>query len=213
MLPLEAFDTPTQRKVLRVLAEKHRHYTIEELSELCHRSNSSISRAFQGASRHPFIDVGRVEGSKQKIYGLSTENEYAEPIIELFRIERRRERRGGTIPVDIWNLLEDVTVALADGLSSFVELYLFGSYATGEYHAGSDVDLVLVSRGSREEAKRRAFEILEVSNRSETEVQLLVARYDESEWSVQDAGIESVARHRAPVDDRDPLIALWGDRR
>lgn len=213
MMPAEVFDTPTQRKILRVLAEKNRQYTINELAEMCHRSNSTISRALSGVQRYPFFAIDRVEGSKQKLYGLDTESEYAGPIRQFFAIERERERRGGTIPADVWNLLEDVTGELAAGMDEFVDLFLFGSYATGEYYSASDVDLVLVVDGDRTAAQVRANDIIDRLDPSR-DIQLLVAGVDLERGTVPTADtIRGAARERAPVSTGEPMIALWSDIR
>lgn len=143
MFPTEAFATTTRRKILRILAERNRRYTIEELAEMCQRSEASISRALQRADRYPFIDKDRVSGSKQLTFRLDPESLYAAAIRDFFDVERDRERQNGTIPVEVWNLLEDVTDRFQDKVDGFVELFLFGSYATGEYYAGSDIDLLL----------------------------------------------------------------------
>lgn len=213
MMPAEAFDSPTQRKVLRVISEKNKQYTTEELGEMCHRSKSAISRALSGSERYPFITVDTAEGSKRKFYGMDSRSEYSEPIKQFFKIERKRERRNGTVPVDVWNLLEDITVDLEGSLDGFLELFLFGSYATGEYYAGSDLDLVLVVNGDRNRARTRAEDRINRLDPS-IETQLLIAAYKLEEKEVPTAsGIQRAARSHAPVSDGEPLIALWGDHR
>lgn len=213
MMPADVFDTPTHRKVLRVLAEKNRQYAADELAEMCHRSRSTISRALSGVQRYPFFTVDRVEGSKQKLYGLNAESEYAGPIRRFFAVERERERRNGTIPVDVWNLLEDVTGKLAGGMDEFVDLFLFGSYATGEYYSGSDVDLVLVVDGDRDAARVRATDILDQLDPAR-DVQLLIATVDLGRGAIPTENvIRKSVRERAPVSAGEPLIPLWSDIR
>lgn len=211
MMPAEAFDTPTHRKVLRVLAEKNRQYTADELAEMCHRSRSTISRTLSGAVRYPFLTVKRAEGSKQRLYGLDSESRYTGAIRQFFRIESERERRNGTIPVDVWNLLEDIAVAFADKIDGFLEIFLFGSYATGEYYAGSDIDLVLVVDGDRTPAAVRAEEVLDRLD-PDVEVQLLVAEHESDESQVPTASTtREVARDAARLSNGEPLISLWSD--
>lgn len=213
MMPADAFDTPTHRKVLRVIAEKNRQYTADELAEMCHRSKSTISRVLSGIHRYPFVTVDRVEGSKQKLYGLDAESEYTAAIRRFFEIERERERQNGTVPVDVWNLLEDVTGKLASGLDEFVDLFLFGSYATGEYYSGSDVDLVLVVDSDRDAARVRASDVLDQLD-PVREIQLLIATVDvESRAGPTAEMIRKSVRERAPVSAGEPLIPLWGDLR
>lgn len=213
MMPAEVFDTPTHRKVLRVLAEKNRRYATDELAEMCHRSKSSISRTLSGSARYPFFDVSRAEGSKEKLYGLDSDSEYTAAIRGFFSVERERERRNGTIPVDVWNLLEDVSVALAGGLDEFLELFLFGSYATGEYYAGSDLDLVLVVDGETTPARVRADDIIDKLDPA-IEIQLLVVAYEREDGNgPASKAIRETARNRSSIPTGEPLIALWEENR
>lgn len=137
------FESTTQRKILRVLAERNRRYTIEELAELCNRSEASVSRALRQVHRYDFIEKDRVRGSKQLTFRLDPASRYAAAINEFFSVERERERQNGTIPVDVWNLLEETTNRFESKFDAFEELFLFGSYATGDYYAASDIDLIL----------------------------------------------------------------------
>lgn len=213
MMPAEAFETPTHRKVLRVLSETTRQYTADELAEMCHRTKPTISRTVSRAPHYPFLAVTKIEGSRQKLYGLDSESEYAAPIQRFFSIERERERRNGTVPVDVWNLLEDITVAFADGLDTFLELFLFGSYATGEYYGGSDLDLVLVISGDKTESQVRADNILDRIDPS-IEIHLLTAvaqRGHNEDPTVE--RVRTTARGRAPISNGEPMIPLLGDGR
>lgn len=210
MFPTEMFATRTQRKICRVLAEKNRRYTIAELSDLCYRSEPTVSRALRDSSVYPFIERGRVSGSKAHTYGLDDDSEYSEPIRDLFRIERRKERKNGTVPVDVWNLLEDATLALRNGLEEFVELYLFGSYATGEYYAGSDIDLVLAASDDGDRVPQQARDI--VDDKIPEEHQLFVVPVGApSSTAVPDGGsVTEAVRQRGPVGSADGLIPLYG---
>lgn len=213
MFPTEAWSSGTQRRILRVLTEKNRMYTVQELAEMCHRSQPTISRALRDADRYPFISKERVSGSKKLVYGLDTGSEYSTPIREFFRIERRRERRDGTVPVAIWNLLEDVTNRLSGEFDSFYELFLFGSYARGDYYAGSDIDLLFAYTGDADPAdlKTRAFDVVD-DLASDTEIQLLTTALDEEELSTaQPGGLAGLLREHVPVAETEPLIPLSGN--
>jgi predicted transcriptional regulator len=83
----------TQRKILRVLAEKNKKYTVEELSDMCHRSEASISRAMKNSKRYSFIQRENVTGSKAVTYRLDPESPYSQPIKDFFEVERQRERK------------------------------------------------------------------------------------------------------------------------
>lgn len=143
MFPTRIFETGTQRRILRVLAETNRRYTIDELAAAVHRSPSTVSRALSEADRYPFVERSTVPGSKRYVYALDAEHEYASAIREFFAVECRRERADGTVPVGVWNLLEDVTDGL-ESVEGFVEAYLYGAYARGDYYAGGDVEVLVV---------------------------------------------------------------------
>ena len=211
MFPTSMFATDTQRKVLRTLSEKNKRYTMNELMQMCHRSQPAISRALRRSDRYPFISRDRIAGSRRLAFGLDSDSEYASPIREVFRIERRRERRDGTVPVDVWNLLEDVTLRIEGDVDPFVELFLFGSYATGEYYSGSDIDLLLVTRGDRENDHRQAHEVIGElkTNREIQLVTVAIERRSVAELTEEDLVDE--VRRRAPVRNVDTLIALSGN--
>ncbi|PSQ39164.1 hypothetical protein BRD13_04045 [Halobacteriales archaeon SW_5_70_135] len=206
MFPAEAFETRTKRQVLRVLAETNRSYTIDDLVEACHRSRSTISRAVSDSDRYPFIERSTAAGSKQHLYALDTDSEYAEPVRRSFEVERRRERRGGTVPVHVWNLLEVLTDQTEASTESFVELFLSGSYATGEYYAGSDVDLLLVTTGSEQSERTRAHDVIDAVGPSK-EVQLLAQSGSES---VETEEVPTVVESRGQAFRRQSAIPLSG---
>lgn len=211
MFPTTMFATDTQRKILRVLSEKNKQYTMDELMEMCHRSQPAISRALGRSDRYPFISRDRIANSRRLVFGLNSDSEYTSPIREFFRIERRRERRDGTVPVDVWNLLEDATVRIEQKIDSFVELYLFGSYATGEYYSGSDVDLLLATDGERKRAYWQAYEVIQ-QLKANKEVQLVtIAVEPASGDELRQRELIGEVRRRGPVRDIDTLIPLSGN--
>jgi predicted nucleotidyltransferase len=210
MFPTGAFETGTQRQILRVLAEKNRRYTVEELTELCHRTQPTISRALHHADRYPFLSKESAPESKQQLYSLDSESEYATAIHEFFAVERRRERRNGTVPVEVWNLLEDITEKLESKSDSLLELLLFGSYARGDYYTGSDIDLLLVLTNPDQDAKR-ATENVANSMAPDRDVHFLTVEIDSPDgYDVTDEEILQHVRTRAPVSDEEPLIPLTG---
>lgn len=210
MFPTGLFETATQRRILRVLAEKNRKYTLQELAEMCHRTKATVSRAMQHVERYPFVRQEVVEGSNQKLYTLDSESEYSTAIREFFRIEKRRERRDGTVPVDVWNLLEEITNALDSKIDSFLELILFGSYARGDYHAGSDIDLLLVYTDPEEDVKVITDYVIE-SLDANKEIQVLTAVIEKPNIEqVSVSGLAGHVRERAPVAETEPLIPLSG---
>lgn len=208
MFPTGLFETATQRKILRILAEKNKRYTISELAELCHRSEASISRALQDADRYPFIEKNRVPGSKQLTFRLDPESPYTAAIRDFFDVEHDRERQNGTIPVDVWNLLEDVTNQMEDAVDEFVELFLFGSYATGDYYAGSDIDLLLVHTGS-DDCKETVDQV--VQNVGDGRLHVISVQVATSRGETDDAELLDVIRERSPVSGVDVLIPLSGE--
>lgn len=208
MFPTAMLATTTQRKVLRVLAETNKRYTIGELAEACHRSEASVSRALRHAHRYPYIERAQVPGSKQLTFRLDPESRYTAAIRAFFEVEHDRERQSGTIPVDVWNLLEDVTDRFEGAVDGFVELFLFGSYATGEYYAGSDVDLLLVHTGTDADAVHATIDTV-VGKLDADRLQVVpIAIPDPTE---SDDDLLAAVRERAPVGDRDVLIPLSGE--
>ena len=208
MFPTEILESKTQRKILRVLAEKNKQYTLNEIAELCHRSKSAISRALKDSDKYPFIKKNHLPGSKELVIGLNPESRYTESIRMFFREEKNRERQNGTVPVDIWNLLEDLTNSLSRKIDAFVELFLFGSYATGEYHAKSDIDLILLHTPDKEISKR----VNSITESIEDEkVQIIKVEIEKA--GLEKLSDEEIIRHvreRGPIRNVDTLISLSG---
>lgn len=151
MFPTQLLRTATQRKVLRVLAEKNKRYTSDELAEMTHRSKASISRAMKAVHRYPFIERKHVRGGRTNTFRLDPGSPYTAALRDFFDAERERERQSGMIPVEVWNVLEDAAIELERTVPGFLDVYLFGSYATGEFYAGSDIDLVVVHSNEHRE--------------------------------------------------------------
>lgn len=207
MFPTEILESKAQRKILRVLAEKNKQYTLDEIAEMCHRSKSTISRSLKDSEKYPFIKKKHLPGSKELVVGLNPESKYSEAIRLFFNEERNRERQNGTIPVDIWNLLEDLTDLLSR-IDDFVELFLFGSYATGEYHAKSDIDLILLHTSEKNVAKKIDSITESVKDK---EVQVIPVKIDQAKLDkVSDQDIVQYMRERSPVNKVDTLISLSG---
>jgi predicted nucleotidyltransferase len=165
----------------------------------------------QNVERYPFVKQEVVDGSRQKIYTLDAESEYSTAIREFFRVEKRRERRDGTVPVDVWNLLEEITNTLDSKIDSFLELVLFGSYARGDYHVGSDIDLLLIYTDPDEDGKVIADYVIESLDVDE-EIQLLVEVIEEpSIEKVSSSDLTGRIRDLAPVTETEPLIPLSGN--
>ena len=205
MFPTGMFDTPTKRKVLRVLSEKNRMYTSSELAEVCHRSESSISRALENVDRYDFIKRDNVSGSRTQTYGLDSGSRYSSAIREFFEIERSRERKD-TVPLEVWNFLEDLVASVERKSGSIVEIFLFGSYATGNYYAGSDVDLlVLGEENDIELVREKAGE-----HRFDREFQV-VGKTVEEAGSLSDEEVIEKVRESSPVGQKDTIIPLLGE--
>lgn len=207
MFPTGLFETTTQRKILRILAEKNRKYTIEELAELCHRSEASISRALQDAARYPYIEKSRVPQSKQLTFRLNPDSPYTAAIRDFFKTEYERERQNGTIPVDIWNLLEDTTDTFENQVDEIVELFLFGSYATGNYYAGSDIDLLVVHHPTETDIKNSITQITQKVG--DERLQVIIVELPNQEMT--DEEILKTVQNRSPVSGIDVIIPLTGE--
>jgi predicted nucleotidyltransferase len=207
MFPTGLFETTTQRKILRILAEKNRKYTIEELAELCHRSEASISRALQNAARYPYIEKSRVPQSKQLTFRLDPDSQYTAAIRDFFKTEYERERQNGTIPVDIWNLLEDTTDTFENQVDEIVELFLFGSYATGNYYAGSDIDLLVVHHPTETDIKDSITQMTQKVG--DERLQVIIVELPNQEMT--DEEILETVQNRSPVSGIDVIIPLTGE--
>jgi len=207
MFPTGLFETTTQRKILRILAEKNRKYTIEELAELCHRSEASISRALQNAARYPYIEKSRVPQSKQLTFRLNPDSQYTAAIRDFFKTEYERERQNGTIPVDIWNLLEDTTDTFENQVDEIVELFLFGSYATGNYYAGSDIDLLVVHHPTETDIKDSITQMTQKVG--DERLQVIIVELPNQEMT--DEEILETVQNRSPVSGIDVIIPLTGE--
>ena len=208
MFPTEMFQTMTQRKILRVLSEKNRRYTIKELAEMCHRSEASVSRALKNSNRYEFIEKDRVPGTKQLTFSLDSDSQYTAAICDFFDVEYNRERQNGTIPVEVWNVLEDTTDRFQEAVDGFVELFLFGSYATGEYYAGSDIDLLLAHTNTEDLTNT----IDDVSQAlGDDRLHIHSVRISDDRSSGRDERVVETVRDKSPVGDLDTLIPLSGE--
>lgn len=110
--------------------------------------------------------------------------------------------------MDVWNVLEDTTNRFQDALDEFVELFLFGSYATGEYYAGSDIDLLLVHT-STGDMKRTIDDVSQAIG--DDRLQVLPVRLPDIGGDRRDETIVETVRNRSPVSGVDTLIPLSGE--
>lgn len=207
MFPTGMFASATQRMILRVLAERNKRFTIDELAELCHRSEASISRALKHADRYPFIEKDHVPGSKQLTFRLDPDSRYTAAIREFFTVEHDRERQNGTIPVDVWNLLEEVTDRFQDSVTGFVEVFLFGSYATGEYYAGSDIDLLVAHTDAGEVAHTIDAVVTKIGD---DRLQVMPVHIERDPDQLDVDALMGIIRERSQVRGTDVLIPLTG---
>lgn len=207
MFPTGMLETSTQRKILRVLAEKNKRHTISDLAELCHRSEASVSRALGHADRYPFLEKGRVKGSKQLTFRLDPDSRYTAGIRAFFDVEREQERQSGMVPVDIWNLLEDVTERFENQVEGFVEVFLYGSYATGDYYAGSDIDLLLAHANASDVKETIDGVVEEVGDQR---LQVIPVNVPEAE-QVDDERVLELVADRSPAGELDVLVPLSGE--
>lgn len=208
MFPTAMLASATQRRILRTLAEKNKRYTIAELAELCHRSEPAVSRALAHTHRYPFLEKDHVRGSKRLTFRLDPASPYTAAIRAFFAAERDRERQSGTIPLEVWNLLEEVTAQFESAGPEVIELFLYGSYATGEYYAGSDIDLIIahVSGVDIDDV------IEQVRGRiDEDRLQILPVSLDaSSDPPVAEEVLDRIYQ-RSPIESGDMIIPLIGE--
>lgn len=203
--------TSAQRKILRVLAEKNKKYTLNELSEMCHRSRATISRALKKANRYPFIKRENLPKSKKIAFSLNPDSRYTEAIRLFFEVERNRERQNGMVPVDVWNLLEDVTGLMSQKIDGFIELFLFGSYATGDYHAESDIDLLFVHTPQNYMMKKVDSVLEKIGDKR---IQVISAEIEKDELKQKNRQeLMDKIKFKSPIRDVDVLIPLAGELR
>lgn len=209
MFPTEILNNRTQRKILRVLSEKNRSYNYEELAQICHRSISTISRSLKFSNRYSIIEKKNVSTTKENIVGLNAESRYTTPIKGFFKTEREIERKNGTIPVTVWNLLEDYNHKLSKK-DDFIELILFGSHATGEYHSRSDIDLLLVTW--KDAGKEKLIKITnKINNRSRKKVQLIIRKLPNKLKNKQKNRIYQEIINIGPINEKETFIPLSGE--
>lgn len=209
MFPTEFLENKTHRKILRTLSEKNRRYTYEELAKICHRSVSTISRAFKRSNRYSFIEKMSLEGGKERVVGLNPDSRYTSSIKQFFETEREIERKNGTIPLTVWNLLEDYNHQLSKK-SYFVELFLFGSHATGEYHSKSDIDLLLITWDEINKEKiTKAKE--KIRNRSRKKIQLIIKQLSKKLKQKSKERIYKEIQKKTPTNQKEPIIPLSGE--
>lgn len=211
MFPTQAIRSSTQRKILRVLAEKNKRYTVEELAEMCHRSEASISRALDNADRHPFLQRNNVTGSKKLTARLDPDSQYTKSIRGFFATERQRERMNGTVPVQIWNLLEDIAVMSERKIDSLLEICLFGSYATGDYYSGSDIDLLFLYKGREQKEADIQEEVRHILDTKVPEGQEVQAVVLEMPNDRDGSELRRRIEEKGPVNDVDVLVPLIGE--
>lgn len=201
MFPTGMFDTATQRKVLRVLSEKNRMYSSSELADICHRSESSISRALSKADRFDFLKRKNVSGTRELAYGLDSSSRYSPALREFFEVERQQERKD-TVPLKVWNFLEDI-ISKAQN-EDITDILLFGSYAEGNYYAGSDIDLLVIHE-KNSGAVQNVRKIVDNHTYSK-EVQIVDLEAESGERDL----IEEV-NSKSPIGSKDGAISLTGE--
>lgn len=211
MFPTQAMRSATQRKILRVLAEKNKRYTVQELAEMCQRSEASISRALDEADRYPFLERDNVTGSKKLVARLDPDSDYTGPLREFFAAERRRERASGTVPVQVWNLLEDIATMAERKIDGLIEICLYGSYATGDYYAGSDIDLLFIHRPRQEDDEDIHTVIDAVLDAKVPEGQDVHPLAIEVPESADGEKLRDMVEQKSPVQDIDTIIPLLGE--
>lgn len=211
MFPLQVFDSSTKRKILRVLAEKNKRYTLSELAEMCNRSKATISRALKNIDRYSFLEKTKIQGSKELLIHLKPGDRYTTAIRDFFKTEKALERQDGMIPVDIWNILEECTKELSNKIKSIHEIFLFGSYATGEYHSGSDIDLLITTFKNNKQEKTINEILQKIQDKADRKIQYFEIKLPIKIKNKTDKKILDEIKRRSPADKKETLIPLIGN--
>lgn len=128
-------------KVLRVLAETRTAFTLPDIKNETELSVGIIHQSLSDLVREGI--VLKIKGKKkQRLFKLDTDGPFAHHLVELFRLEKTRQRKEAVL-LHTWNVLESV-VAKLKGKAHLI--LLFGSQARGEATVRSDIDVLIVSQ-------------------------------------------------------------------
>lgn len=133
-------------KLLRVLAETRTAFTLQELKSETELSIGIIHRSLQDLVQEGI--VRKLKGSgKERLFAFDAESRIAHPVFELFRTEKTL-RRKEVVLLHTWNVLESAVAKLRERSHLIA---LFGSQARGHATMRSDIDLLIIPKGSPEE--------------------------------------------------------------
>jgi len=151
--------TSSKIKILRTLAESNTAFTLKELENEALLSRGIVHREATRLTKDNFIFEMKTVG-KEKAYRINMENPYTQKAIELFSIEKIRDRKNSVI-LKIWNALESIVSYVLVKKLEVASIMLFGSHARGMATPRSDIDILIVMISDYEKAQDKLTPIFE----------------------------------------------------
>ncbi|MBI2507398.1 nucleotidyltransferase domain-containing protein [Candidatus Woesearchaeota archaeon] len=133
-------------KILRVLSETRTAYNLNNLKAETELSLGIVHKASEELTEEGLLL--KIKGNrKERLYKFNTDSPFASSIFELFKVEKTRQRKE-IIFMHTWSILEDIVSKIK---SKSILIILFGSQARGDATLNSDIDLLIMSKNSKEE--------------------------------------------------------------
>ncbi|HLD19373.1 MAG TPA: nucleotidyltransferase domain-containing protein [Candidatus Nanoarchaeia archaeon] len=141
-------------KILRVLTETRTAYSLKSLRDETELSLSIAHKAAEELTEEGTLT--RIRGTrKEKLYKFNADSPYAPALYELFRLEKTRQRKE-VILSHTWSVLEHTVSKIKHKSEAII---LFGSQARGDATLSSDIDLLAITKNSKEKLLEMAGEL------------------------------------------------------
>ena len=151
--------TSSKIKILRTLTEFNTAFTLKELENETLLSRGIVHRETTRLAKDNFIFEIKTVG-KEKAYRINMENPYTQKAVELFSIEKIRDRKNSVI-LKIWNALESIVSYVLVKKLEVISIMLFGSHARGMATPRSDIDILIVTISDYENVQNKLTPIFE----------------------------------------------------
>lgn len=130
-------------KLLRVLAESRTAFTLQDLKNETELSIGIIHQSLQDLLNEGIIF--KIKGKKkERLFKFNTDSPFAHHIFELFRLEKTLQRKE-VVFMHTWSVLENAVSKLK---KKSLLILLFGSQARGDATLRSDIDVLIIPKGS-----------------------------------------------------------------
>ena len=141
-------------KILRVLTETRTAYSLKSLRDETELSLSIAHKAAEELTEERILT--RIKGTrKEKLYKLNSGSPYAAALFDLFKVEKTRQRKE-VILSHTWSILEHAVSKIKHKSDAII---LFGSQARGDATLSSDIDLLALTKNSKEKLLETAGEL------------------------------------------------------